>query len=165
VLHGKGAPFMLKRHKSEKKKLKSILWSFLILLPSVLLGTFLVNNHVPVQYAYFVSCIIVLLAVFDFTTVIFIEQYRRKLGKPTIPALLSAILVILLFLIAASLSRFFTHLNYGYLTPFVVISLALLYIAIFWEKNIVLKSYLSINSCALSILWAMGASDKIIMPF
>ncbi|MCE9508474.1 MAG: hypothetical protein K8R48_09230 [Alphaproteobacteria bacterium] len=156
---------MLKRHKTEQKKLKSILWSFLIILPSILLGTFLVNNHVPVQYAYFVSCIIVLLAVFDFTTVVLIEQYRRKLGRATIPALLSAIFVILMFLIAASLSRFLKHLDYSYLTPFVVAAVLLIYIAIFREKNIVMKSYLSINSCALSILWAMGASDKIVMPF
>jgi hypothetical protein len=112
-----------------------------------------------------VSCIIVLLAVFDFTTVVFIEQYRRKLGKPTIPALLGTIFVILLFLIGASVSRFFKHLDYGYLTPFVIVAIALIYIAIFWEKNMALKSYLSMNACALSILWAMGASDKIVMPF
>ena len=133
--------------------------------PSIMLGTLFMDAHVSVQYAYFVTCTVILLAVFDFTTVVFIEQYRRELGATTIPALLATIFIILLFVIAASLNRFFQHLGYEYLAPFVFATVLLTYVAIFLEKNMVLKSYLSINSIALILLWVVGNSDRVIMPF
>jgi hypothetical protein len=145
--------------------LKSALITLLILSPSLLLGIFLIGDRPPVPYAYFVSCTILLLAAIDFATVVFIEQYRRRLGALTIPAFLGTIFIILMFVIAASLNRFFEHLGYGYMTPFAFAALLLVYAAAFREKNIALKCYLSLNSIALALLWAMGTSDKITMPF
>lgn len=123
------------------------------------------DSHVPVQYAYFVVCTVLLLAVLDFATVVFIEQYHKRLGKLTLPSLLAAIAVIFLYMVMESFNRFFEQLGYGFLTPLVVIVVLMIYAAIFMEKSLLLKSYLGINSVALALLWAMGASDKITMPF
>lgn len=142
-----------------------MLASVLVILPSILSGIYLSENSVPVQYAYFVACTVLLLAALDFATVVFIEQYRSRLGALTMPALLATIAVIFLFIIAESLIRFFEHLGYTFITPVVIAAMLMIYAAIFMEKNMMLKSYLSINSIALALLWAMGASDKITMPF
>ncbi len=144
---------------------RNTLISFLMILPSVLLTLFLKGNSVPVQYAYFVACTIVLLAVFDFATVVFIEQFRKNLGKLTLPALLAALGMIFAFMIMEALNRFIEHLGYVLLTPFVFLAVLLIYVAIFMEKNLMLKTYLSINSIALLILWVMGTLDKVTMPF
>jgi hypothetical protein len=145
--------------------LKSIFVSTLIILPSVLVGAYLVNSDTPVQYGYFVTCTVILLAVFDFATVVFIEQFRRTLGILTIPSLLGAILIILMFVVMESLNRFYDHLGYSFLTPFVFIAVLAIYAAIFVEKKVMLKAYLSINSIALVLLWLTGITDKITMPF
>lgn len=145
--------------------LKSALVSALVMIPSVLSGFYLMDHRVPVQYAYFVACSIVLLAVFDFATVIFIEQYRSRLGKMTLPALLGAIAIIFLFIVMESLNRFIEDLGYSFLTPFIAAMMLLISAAVFTEKNTILKIYLGINAIALMLLWAMGASDKIMMPF
>ncbi len=145
--------------------MKSLLLSPLLILPSVVLGIFLSRTVVPVQYGYYVCCTVLLLAVFDFATVIFVDQYRDSLGRATIPALLGTIAVILLFVIIESLNRFFFQLGYGYLTPFVVAALLLTYAAIFIEKNTLLKVYISINSLALVLLWTTGITGRVAMPF
>lgn len=66
-----------------KPHLKSILLSPLVILPSVLIGIYLSGNIMPVQYGYYVVCSILLLAIFDFATVVFIEQYRNR-GYPDV---------------------------------------------------------------------------------
>lgn len=145
--------------------LKTHLLSALILTPSALLVFTMVDNHMPVPYAYFVACIILLLAAFDFATVVFVEQYRSKLGALTIPALLATIFMILVYVIASSLNRFFEHLGYAYLDIPVMIVLLSVYAATFREKNTLLKWYLGLNAVGLALLWAMGVSDKVMMPF
>ena len=77
----------------------------------------------------------------------------------------SSISIVMLFVIAESINRFFKHLGYAALTPFVVAAAALIALAVFREKNIALKCYLSLNSIMLIVLWALGAADKITMPF
>jgi hypothetical protein len=56
-------------------------------------------------------------------------------------------------------------IGYDVLTPFVIVSEALIYTTIFREKNIPLKCLLSIDSIALMFLWALGTADKFVMPF
>ncbi len=145
--------------------LKPILLSVLVLLPSALLVLTMVDNHAPVPYAYFVACLVLSLAAFDFATVIFIEQYRTRLSRLTIPALLATIFVILLYVIASSLNRYFEHLGYAYFTGPVMVVMLLVYTATFREKHTLLKGYLGLNAAGLALLWAMGNADKVMMPF
>lgn len=144
---------------------KSALISLVILSPSLLSGIFLIENHVPVTHAYLVACLILLLAVLDFVMVVLLEPYRRRLGALTMGAFIVTISIILLFIMTNALHRFFDHLGYDYLTPFVVAGELLLVAAVFFEKNAALKCSLSLNSIALAVLWAMGAADKVTMPF
>lgn len=147
------------------ESLKSFIASTLIVLLSALIGTYLLRSDAPVHYAYFVTCTIILLAIFDFVTVVFIERFYTTLGILVIPALISTILIIFMFVVIESLNRFYDHLGYAFLTPFVFIAVLLIYAAIFLEKNAMLKTYLGINSVALLLLWATGTADKITMPF
>jgi hypothetical protein len=144
---------------------KSILITFGVLSPAFLSAVFLIHERPPIPYDYFVSCGILLLAVFDFVTVVFIEQYRKRLGTLTMAALLGTIFIVMLFMIATALNRFFEYLGYGYLIPFIGAAMLLIYAAAFIEKNLVLKIHLSLNSLALALLWTMGATDKVMMPF
>jgi len=154
-----------KKPKNDYEFLKSFIWSTIAILPSILIGNFLRDHQVPVQYSYFVGVTVLMLAAFDFATVVFIEQYKSKMGKLTIPALVGANAIIFMFIIAESFNRFLTHVGYAYITPFLLISVILIYIAIFREKMLVMKLYLSLNSMALLLLWTMGLADKIVMPF
>jgi len=147
-----------------KEKLKSIITSALVILPSVLVGVYVLFDETPVHYGYLVTCTVMLLAIFDFATVVFIEQFRRDLGKLTLPALLGTLLVILMFVIMESINRFHDF-GYQLMTPLVFIAVLLIYAAVFLEKRIMLKSYLSINSIALLLLWITGTTGRIMMPF
>ncbi|MBI3441492.1 MAG: hypothetical protein HY052_06785 [Proteobacteria bacterium] len=145
--------------------LKSILFGIAIILPSVLSEMYLKNHGVPAQYAFLTASAVVFLAVLDFIIIIAIEPFRRSLSILTIPTLLSSIAVIFLYMVTESLNRFFEHLGYAFLSVPVVTAGLLIYVAILWEKKIFLKSYLCLNSIALELLWAMGNTDKITMPF
>ncbi|MFH1158655.1 MAG: hypothetical protein V1721_07230 [Pseudomonadota bacterium] len=144
---------------------KSFLVSLLVLAPAALTGYFLTENRAPLPSPYLIAYAILLWAVLDFIIVVLIEPYRRAVGKLTIPAFIGAISIVMLFVIAESLNRFFKHLGYSLLTPFVIAAVALIAVAVFREKNIVLKCYLSLNSIMLIVLWALGSADKITMPF
>ncbi len=145
--------------------IKSFFINFFVLVPFVLTGFYLVENRTPLPYPYIIGYGILLWALLDFIIVILIEPYRRVLGKLTIPAFIGTISIVLLFVITESINRFLKHLGYNLLTPFVVAAIILIVLAIFREKNIALKCYLSLNGIILTLLWALGASDKIAMPF
>jgi hypothetical protein len=139
--------------------------NILIVTPSIFLGVYLRVNAVPLQYASFVTCTVLMLAGFNFATVVFIAQTGRKFAQVTTPALLSVISIILMFVIMESLNRFYPVLGYGILMPFVAFVLLLVYVSIFIEKNTLLRAYLGINASAPMLLWAMSMSGKIVMPF
>ena len=145
--------------------MKSLLVSLLALLPSTLVWAYLLNNNISMEYAWLMAYGILLWGVLDFIIVIFIEPYRRSIGKLTIPAFIATISVILLFIIMEGINRFVKHLGYGVLTPFVALAALLIAAAVFRERNAALKGYLSFNNALLGLLWAMGAVDKIAMPF
>ena len=144
--------------------LKSMLTSFLILSPSLLLWVYLMGNQVYLPYPYLVVYAILFWAVLDFIIVIRIELYR-PLGALTIPAFIGVISTTLFYVIAESINRFFEKLGYEYLTPVVAIAVLLICVATFREKNVVLKVYLSLNIMMLAALWVLGNTNKIMLPF
>lgn len=157
-------------HSDEKSSsvsvfVKSSIISLLVLIPSVLTWFYLRENRTLLPYPYMIAYAILLWAILDFIIVVLIEPYRRILGGLTIPAFIGTISIVMLFVIAESINRFFNHLGYDLLTPFVIAAILLIAVAVFREKNTVLKCYLGLNSIMLIVLWALGASDKITMPF
>lgn len=143
----------------------SAVLNILILVPSILLAVYLRTNSVPLQYAFLVTCTVLMLAVFNFATVVFIAQSGKKFAPVTVPALLSVICIILMYVIMEAINRFYPTLGYGLLTPFVAFVMMLIYVSVFIEKNILLRAYLGINVAAPMLLWAMSMSGNIIMPF
>jgi hypothetical protein len=137
----------------------------LTMAPSVVLGAYLRDKAMPLQFAYFVSCTILLLAVFNFATVIFIAKSGRNFAWVTMPALLSVISIIFMFVVMESLNRFYPTLGYRFATPFVALVVLLVYAGIFVEKSRTLKLYLGINAAAPMLLWAMSMSGRVVMPF
>jgi hypothetical protein len=151
---------------SEKASiLKSILTGAIVLAPAVAVEMYLIGHKAPLQASYFFACVVLFLGVIDFGTVVMIEPQRKRLSSLTMPAFLSAMAVVLLYVISESLNRFVQHLGYEWLTPFAMASIVMLYGAVFIEKNLALKCQLSLNSIAVTFLWAMGSIDKVTMPF
>jgi len=144
---------------------KSFFTSTPVVALSVLTGVYLLRGYVSAQYAYFVTCAVLLLAAFDFATVVFIEKYRSTLGALTLPAFLAALGTIFLFIVVESFNRLFEGFGYTLTMPFVAVAVLMIYAAIFMEKNMMLKICLGINSLALALLWALGATDMITLPF
>ena len=145
--------------------MKSASIGILALSPSLATGMYLLDNSALLEEPYQTVCLILLIAAIDLALLVILDPYRRDLSKLTLPTLISAMATILLFIITDSINRFFEHLGYAFLTPFVIVCVALIYTTVFLEKNITLKFYLSLNSIAVMLLWALGASNRIMMPF
>jgi hypothetical protein len=145
--------------------LRQALLNTLILSPALSSAIYLIQNKGPIHAPYLIACIVLLLTALDFIAVIMIEPQRSKFSILTLPALLSTMAVILLFVIAEALNRFAGHFGYSFLTPFVAVTVLLAYAAVIKEKNIPLKCYLSLNSIALMFLGELGPIDKNTMPF
>ena len=136
-----------------------------ILSPSLAAGLCLLNGNLPLQPALKISYLILFLMSVNFAGAIMLEPYRRYLSKLSLPAILGMAAVVLLFTALATLKPLFTHISFGWLTPFVVAGEGLIYTAIFREKNIPLKCLLSLDSIALMFLYALSAADKFTLPF
>ncbi len=150
--------------KTKEVHLLPITISLIAIVPSVIIGMLLKDHNIPVHYSHMVGITILLLAVFNFTTVVLIDEYDN-IKRLTIPALVAATAIIFMFIIAESLNRFLMQMGYSYITPFLFIVNLFTYMAIFREKNYVLKLYLSLNTIALFILWAMGCAETFTTPF
>lgn len=144
---------------------KSASGSLLVLAPSLLAGLYLVETRVPLHAPYAISGATLLLAAVDFIIVFSLEPYRRHLSSLSLPALLGAVAVVLLFTITDTMNRFIDHLGYGFLSPFSAASIALLYAATFIERHMPMKALFCLNSIAVMLLWALGSVDKVSMPF
>ena len=155
----------MENKEEEKTELLPLTISLIAIVPSTTVGILLKDHNVPVEYAQLVATTVLFLAAFNFATVIFIEQYRNIINRLTIPALIASTAIIFMFMIAASLNRFFPQLGYNYITPFLFSVVLLDYVAILKTKIYTLKFYLSLNTIALFILWAMGTAKIFTMPF
>ncbi len=156
---------VIRRDNKVAQFLKSASASIVVLVPSLIAGMYLMDNRLPLQEPFIISYLILILSAINLALVIMMEPYRRDYCKMTSPALASVIAVVLLFAMTESLNRFYLHLGYNALTPFVIACLSLVYMTIVLEKSIVMKLYLSLNSVSVMALWALGSIDKFTMPF
>lgn len=154
-----------KTEKKEEGQLLPLTISLIAIVPSTTVGILLKDHNVPIEYAQLVITTLLMLAAFNFATVVFVEQYRKQLSRMTMPALILSTAIIFMYVIAASLNRFVIELGYNYITPFLFGTIIYDYLTILREKIYTLKFYISLNTIALFILWAMGTAKIFTMPF
>ena len=133
--------------------------------PCTLLSIFIMQKHFSFHQPWLWMLGILALGVLDFLAAILLEPMKRELGSLTLPALLGSCGMVLFYVLAQTLNRYIEHLGYDWLLPFVIASLGLCYAGIFLEKNAHLKCYLALNGLALTVLWCLGAADKVALPF
>ncbi len=162
---------MEKEHSTPKKRtpntfldqLLPITVSLIAIIPSAIIGYLVKDHNIPVHYSHMVAITVVTLAMFNFATVVMMTEYGDSTQKFTVPALTTSTAIIIMFVIAEALNKHVTDLGYQYITPFLFLVNLFVYFAVFKEDDFPLKFYLSLNSIALYILWAMGNAE-IIMP-
>jgi hypothetical protein len=145
--------------------MKSVITSLAVCIPCFCLTVYLMETNVNWVASGLIVLIILGLMACNFLFIIVLEQHRSKLGTLTFPALLAAVGLVLAFMITGAIDRFFKDFGYSWLFPAVVLTLFLSYAAIFKEKTVAMKFHLGLNGIALTVLWFMGAADKIALPF
>lgn len=144
---------------------KSLVTSLLVSLPTFCAALYFMEAQITWRSPSLIVVFILGLAVANFAAIVILEHYRSSLGNLTLPALLSGVGLILLFVTAEAINRFYRDFGYEWLFPVVVLALGLSFLAIFRERKMALKFQLACNSVAVAVLWSLGAADKIAMPF
>ncbi|MBI1215800.1 MAG: hypothetical protein GC185_08280 [Alphaproteobacteria bacterium] len=145
--------------------LASTFISMLVCLPAAAATAYLLDSHVSLAEPQILMLLIIALGVADFVALVYLDGYRRRIGPMTLPALAGGTGLVLLYLIAQGVNRFFANLGYAWLYPLALLALAACYLAIFREKTTWMKIYLGVNGLALTILTCLGHADKIALPF
>jgi hypothetical protein len=150
---------------AQDEMLKSLLVSLAVCLPAFCLAVWLIEKPVAWTSPPLVVLCILGLTAANFATIIFLEYYRASIGRLTLPALLGAVAVVLLYMIAQSMDRFVHDIGYNWLFPAVACFLLLSACAIFRERQLLLKGYLALNTVAMAVLWGLGDMDRMTLPF
>lgn len=144
---------------------KSLVTSLLVSVPSFCASLYFMEAKIVWDSPSLVVTFLLGFAVANFASIVILEHYRSEIGKLTLPALLSAVGLVFLFVIAEAINRFFLDFGYNWLFPVVLLALGLSFIAIFKEEKLALKCQLAFNSVAVAVLWALGVADKVAIPF
>lgn len=144
---------------------KSLASSVAVSVPCFCLAVFLIEADIVWGAPQQVLLGILLLAACNFATLVTLEHCRDRIGALTIPSLLSALGLVVLFVIAEGINRFVGNIGYRWIFPLVAVAVLLIMAAIFREKIFLLKCHLGCNSVALAMLWSLGAADRISLPF
>ncbi|MEZ0260783.1 MAG: hypothetical protein ACAH80_07220 [Alphaproteobacteria bacterium] len=134
-------------------------------LPALIVVFELMDHRVSWSMPGVWTMAMMLIALCDFVAVVGLEPFRRKLGDLTLPMLLLTVGMMLLFVLTYGVNRFVAHIGFGWLYPAVLVLLASFALAVFMERNNVLKAALAGNAIALAILWNLAYSDKLVLPF
>lgn len=161
----KPSPPEQKHDLSSAELVKSYVYSLLISLPSLAITIYLTQFRVEWWSVQVVLSMILFVSIVNFIALVTLEEYRSRLGTFTIPVLLAACGLILLFALIGGVNRFYPGVGYHWLFPIVALVIVFKYLAMFKEKNLALKFYLAINIIALAALWGLGKADKIALPF
>ncbi len=155
------------KNKNSKKSynILPLILSAIAITPSTLIGILLNDHNIPVHYSHMVAVTVISLALFNFATVVMLEEYGTVTRKLTLCALITASSIIFMFVIAESFHLAITEMSYDYITPFLFAANLFIYFAILKEEDFSLKIYLSLNSIVLYILWAMGSAKILITNF
>ena len=144
---------------------KSVITSLLVCVPTFCASVWVMEAK-PLWTTPAVTMLVILgMTAANFAALVFLEHYRTRIGGLTLPTIVGAVGIVVLFVIAESLNRFVRDFGYDWLFPVIMIYLLLSFVAIFREKVVMLKLHLSLNVVVIAILWTLGAADKIALPF
>ncbi len=93
------------------------------------------------------------------------DRDRAQLGTFTMAGMLATVGIVILYIFAQSVNRYMTPVGYDWMLPFVIAGLGICYCGVFFEKSLFLKAYLALNGFALTVMWCLGAADKLALPF
>lgn len=144
---------------------KSALISCMVGVPVFCLSVFIMESK-----PFWASPALTMLAILgmtaaNFAAIIFLEYYRSRLSRLSMPVMFGAVGLVLLYIIAESVNRFILDFGYDWLFPIVAVYLLASFIAIFSEKLVLVKLHIGINAVVIAVLWTLGAADKIALPF
>lgn len=132
-------------------------------------GTFfsmtLMNKTVSIPQPWIWVIAVLALMVLNILSVILLEPERAKLGSLTLPAMLGSVAIVMMYIFSQTLNRYMLPVGYSWLLPFVIAGLGLCYCGLFGERSLFLKAYLAVNGLALTVIWCLGAADKLALPF
>lgn len=139
--------------------------SFVIAAPSLVLALFFMQSHftsgAPEQWVIGVLGF----AALNLLCALALEPYLSRLGRLTMPALLGAVAVVLLYLLADVVDRHFVAVNGELLLPFLVPGMGLCYLGIFREPSVALRLLLSLNGLMLALVWCLSAAHDFMLTF
>jgi len=150
---------------SSAELIKSYVYSLGFSIPSLAAVVYLTQYRVEWWSGKVVLSMILFISIINFIALVSLEEYRSRLGTFTMPVLLAACGLVLLFALISGVNRFYPGVGYHWLFPVVALLITFKYLAMFKEKNLALKFYLAINIIALAALWGLGKADKIALPF
>lgn len=162
VLQGK--PSMGAQFEQKDDLFKSLVTSLLVSVPGFCAALYFMEAKFVWDEPGLVVAFILGFAFANFAAIVILEHYRSNIGKLTLPAMLSAVGLVMLFVITEGLNRTF-HFGYEWLFPAVILAMGLILIAIFKERRVLLKCHLAVNEVVVGILWGLGVMDRVALPF
>ncbi|MEZ0260781.1 MAG: hypothetical protein ACAH80_07210 [Alphaproteobacteria bacterium] len=150
---------------SSAELVKSYVYSLCISLPTLAAVIYLTQFRVEWWSGQVVLSMVLFVSIINFIALVTLEEYHSRLGTFTIPVLLAACGLVVLFALISGVNRFYPGLGYHWLFPVIALVIVFKYLAMFKERNLALKFYLAINIIALAALWGLGKADKIVLPF
>jgi hypothetical protein len=148
-----------------EEAVRSLMTSMLVALPCLMMAWSIIRMRITWSAPATVMMAILCLGVLNFVLTVGLEPVRRRIGGLTLPAILASSSVVFLFVLAGSFNRFVQDVNYQWLLPVVGMCLILSLLAIFRERILALKLYLAFNALSLSVLWGLGATGRVWLPF
>lgn len=144
---------------------RGFVFNLALACPGLIFGLYALSHNVNWPAPALIMPFIFALAAGSFTLIAILDSMHARTGQWTLPGLLSVTGIVMLFMIAEAANRFLGDFGYGWLLPFVLTVQAVLYVAMFTEKGFLLRAVLLLDSIAISVLWGLGAADRLFMPF
>jgi len=152
-------------HSEENAPHPSQALSALIAMPSLALGVFFMQSHftsgAPEQWVIGILGF----AAINLLGALALEPHISRLGRLTMPALLGAVAVVLLYLLADVVDRHLVAVNGELLLPFLLPGMGLCYLGIFREPSVALRLLLSLNGLMLALVWCLSAAHDFMLTF
>lgn len=150
---------------SSAELIRSYVISLLIAIPLLALTAAVTQYHAAAGTARVIVWMVLFVSLGNFIALIALEQFRSQMGSFTIPALLTALGLMVIVILVEGVSRFMPVFDFHWLYPVIALGIIFKYLALFRERNLALKFYLAVNIIALAALCSLGADDRISLPF
>lgn len=152
-------------HHPKNKLARSLAGSLAVGMPSLFIAVWLIKNSPIPEQPPLIALVILGMAAANFIAATTLEKYSDTLGKLTLPAIVTTVGMVMLFIFVDTFNRFVMDMGYHWLYPPVLAALGLVYIALFRENMFWVKALLAVNAIMLAGLWCLAVADKLALPF